>query len=119
METVARRGYRLMVPVEVAAGFNPAGFAQGKTAETRRDSADVALNSAAFGTRRKEEPQTLKDRCALPASAGSASLTGKKLSHYRVPEMLGGWGMGVVYKSQGQGFGGQESGVSGQRASGS
>ena len=67
METVACRGYRLMVPVEVAAGFNPAGFAQGKTAETRPDSADVALNSAAFGTRRKEKPQTLKDRSALPA----------------------------------------------------
>jgi hypothetical protein len=106
-----------MVPVEVAAGFNPAGFAQGKTAETRPDSADVALNSAAFGTRRKEEPQTLKDRCALPASAGSASLTGKKLSHYRVPEMraVGEWAWFTNPKDKGMGVRDQVSVANGRR----
>src|SRR5215472_880573 len=54
VETVARRGYRLMVPVDVAphveAGFSPAGFAQGKTAETEPDKPRRATVSTYFGS---------------------------------------------------------------------
>jgi len=73
IETIPRRGYRLLVPVE------------------------------------RVEPHQLSDpvieqfssRVVLPeAGDEAASLIGKKVWHYRVLEVIGGGGMGMVYKAE-------------------
>ena len=68
IETVARRGYRLMVPVECwsRTGIRPQRFC-------------FEHGGGA----------------AIQITAGLSSLLGKKVSHYRVLEIVGGGGMGV------------------------
>jgi len=67
IETLARRGYRLMVATEW-------------------------LESTA-GTPRADAP-------SVQSSPEPADLIGKKVSHYRVLEVIGGGGMGMVYKAE-------------------
>jgi DNA-binding winged helix-turn-helix (wHTH) protein/tRNA A-37 threonylcarbamoyl transferase component Bud32 len=74
IETVARRGYRLLVAVEC--------LEPGPGVQPRAEVAGAQNDAAA--TRQPE----------------AGSLIGKKVSYYRVLEIIGGGGMGLVYKAE-------------------
>ena len=76
IETIPRRGYRLMVPVEWVV--------------CAEDSPGEAL------------PQVADDAATrpLPEPPDSGALTGRTVSHYRVLDIIGGGGMGVVYRAE-------------------
>ena len=74
IQTVARRGYRLMVPVEWE---TPAG--------NESSSGEVSSSDDGAAVRTRPEP---------------GALTGRTVSHYRVLGIIGGGGMGVVYRAE-------------------
>jgi len=67
IETLARRGYRLRLPVEWL--------------------------ESTTGSRRGQVP-------SAPAFPGPGGLIGRKVAHYRVLEVIGAGGMGMVYKAE-------------------
>jgi serine/threonine protein kinase len=73
VETVGRRGYRLIVPVVCL--------------ESSSGDALSAESSGSCGTSVRLQPET-------------SDLTGKQISHYRVLGIIGGGGMGLVYKAE-------------------
>ena len=75
IETLARRGYRLMVPVEWV-----------EVAEDRPVQEAAKVTGA--------------DGAAVRMELQPAVLTGRTVSHYRVLDIIGGGGMGVVYRAE-------------------
>src|SRR5215469_16250421 len=75
IQTVARRGYRLIVPVE-------------------------AVDSSCSDEPAAEAIAREEDDTAPGTKLKSSSLTGKTVSHYRVLEIIGGGGMGLVYRAE-------------------
>jgi DNA-binding winged helix-turn-helix (wHTH) protein len=91
IETLPRRGYRLMVAVEwVGAGGdaeNPA-----KT--------PAQAKPAWMGHPKPKQPQPTKLKPTTQPQVDPRTLIGKRVSHYRVLEVIGGGGMGVVYRAE-------------------
>jgi serine/threonine protein kinase/tetratricopeptide (TPR) repeat protein len=81
IETIPRRGYRLLVRVE------------------RLETPSDASNSDEPESSPRPEPPHVVP--PVPESAnGNGNLIGKKVSHYRVLEVLGGGGMGMLYRAE-------------------
>jgi len=87
IETFARRGYRFMLPVE----WEPSG-----------DSSAGAVESpeAVHAPRQPARPPA--EAAQVPSSPInlSASRIGQRVAHYRVLDVLGGGGMGLVYRAE-------------------
>ncbi len=81
LATIARRGYRLLVRVEPIE----------TTAEEPSLSGNRELQQA---------PASQENKGAANVPQAAPVLIGKKVSHYRVLEIIGGGGMGVVYKAE-------------------
>jgi eukaryotic-like serine/threonine-protein kinase len=75
IETVARHGYRLMIPVQ----------------RMQSSGGDRPPSGETFGS---------GSGTAVRPQLETASLTGKTVSHYRVLQIVGGGGMGVVYRAE-------------------
>jgi serine/threonine protein kinase/tetratricopeptide (TPR) repeat protein len=74
IETVPRRGYRLMVPAERVEESSSGG---------------EPLDAQSDG-----------DTLGLAAKASRGELIGRTVSHYRVLQVIGGGGMGIVYRAE-------------------
>ena len=119
METLARRGYRLMVSVEWVEPASPPvgvgpGLAPARPVPQARESAlqstrPPARVSASLALRCAVLPQVkaaeLETNSALPSASALGNLLGKKVSHYRVLEVLGGGGNYKLRSQAGPGGG--------------
>ena len=83
IETIARRGYRLMVAVEWV------GRGDGLSWE------ESSVSEQGSGGAPDSDTESIRK-----AQLKNGRLTGKGVSHYRVLEVIGGGGMGLVYRAE-------------------
>jgi serine/threonine protein kinase/tetratricopeptide (TPR) repeat protein/DNA-binding winged helix-turn-helix (wHTH) protein/TolB-like protein len=85
IETLARRGYRFIAPVEVIASAQVAA---------------PAFKPGSPGALAASRPASLAAPWEERTEEASADLAGQTVSHYRVQERIGSGAMGVIYRAE-------------------
>ena len=110
IETLAGRGYRLLLDTVWVGGAGTADDSSGSVATVPPKPGERTgnpPNSDALGPGHKAGPSAAlgsarDDKRGDPEEklSESSGLIGKKVSHYRVLQVIGGGGMGLVYKAE-------------------
>ena len=100
VETVPRRGYRFLVPVTSKTVAVPAPKVVESVSGVQPSLQAVAKPKPAAVAEPRAAGTLSPDGTAAQMKLEPAGLTGETVSHYRVLGLVGGGGMGVVYRAE-------------------
>ena len=100
IETIAKRGYRLIASAEWLSDSGMTLVGSFPTLSPKPGEKEPALSLPKGGAPAPGHPNGGSDAAAVQMQLEPPGLTGRTVSHYRVLDIIGGGGMGVVYRAE-------------------